>query len=289
MELTLFIYQIFLLIGVAFLGGCLASFWQVVCTRGCKHQPWWRGRSRCDHCSRQLCWWENIPLLSYPLLGGRCRTCRGKIPLVYWGWEVFLGGCFAGFVICYQQQLLSLGLDFSLPLFLELCQSWLWWCLLIVLCWVSWVDLLTKQIANGWLVVLAVIAALIFFLDGVRHHWQFLISRLPAIAVVLSLLVLGYYLLNFFSQRIWHQQGFGSGDVWVLAILAAVLSTKQFLSLLLLSFWSGAAVGIVYLWVNKCPRIKGHKPTIAFLPFITLALPLSYWWGEALIGYLLLI
>lgn len=40
-------------------------------------------RSVCVHCERKLKWWENIPLFSYVLLGGRCLTCGGKIPWHY--------------------------------------------------------------------------------------------------------------------------------------------------------------------------------------------------------------
>jgi len=54
----------------------------------------WRGslegRSHCESCGRALRWFELVPLLSYPLLRGRCRTCGARVPISVYGWE--LGG-----------------------------------------------------------------------------------------------------------------------------------------------------------------------------------------------------
>ena len=43
----------------------------------------WGGRSMCVHCARTLSWWENIPLISFIILGGACRTCKRAIPRSY--------------------------------------------------------------------------------------------------------------------------------------------------------------------------------------------------------------
>jgi leader peptidase (prepilin peptidase) / N-methyltransferase len=71
-----------------FAGGAVGSFAGVVAARG------WRdslgGRSRCDACLRELRWFELVPLLSYPLLRGRCRSCGAGIGLPVYAWE--LGG-----------------------------------------------------------------------------------------------------------------------------------------------------------------------------------------------------
>lgn len=64
------------LVGVC-VGASIGSYAAVVGVRG------WRasvgGRSRCDHCLRELRWFEEIPLLSYVALRGRCRTCGSPI------------------------------------------------------------------------------------------------------------------------------------------------------------------------------------------------------------------
>jgi leader peptidase (prepilin peptidase) / N-methyltransferase len=70
----------------AIVGGALGSYAGVVATRG------WRGslegRSHCEACGRTLRWFDLVPLLSYPLLRGRCRTCRARVPFSVYAWEL---------------------------------------------------------------------------------------------------------------------------------------------------------------------------------------------------------
>lgn len=72
---------ILLLIGLA-----VGSFLNVLIYRlntSDKVPKFWQGRSICPHCKHALSWQDNIPLLSFALLRGRCRYCQGKISLVY--------------------------------------------------------------------------------------------------------------------------------------------------------------------------------------------------------------
>lgn len=52
-------------------------------------------RSACPVCGQILSWWENVPLVSWVVLRGRCRRCGAKIPVVYWLAEVGFGFSFA--------------------------------------------------------------------------------------------------------------------------------------------------------------------------------------------------
>src|SRR5260370_36833498 len=55
----------------------------------------WPG-SRCGHCLQAIRWYDNIPLLSYLILRGRCRTCRARFSMRYFLIELFTGLAFAG-------------------------------------------------------------------------------------------------------------------------------------------------------------------------------------------------
>jgi prepilin signal peptidase PulO-like enzyme (type II secretory pathway) len=68
------------------LGGALGSFAGVIAARGLR--PSLGGRSHCDHCRRTLQWYELIPILSYPALRGRCRTCHSRVGVGVYAWEV---------------------------------------------------------------------------------------------------------------------------------------------------------------------------------------------------------
>ncbi len=61
------------------LGLAIGSFVNVVISRTPKGESLVRPRSYCPSCRRQLAWWENVPVASYLLLSGRCRTCRTPI------------------------------------------------------------------------------------------------------------------------------------------------------------------------------------------------------------------
>jgi leader peptidase (prepilin peptidase) / N-methyltransferase len=71
---------------VALFGGAIGSFAGVVASRGLRKSL--GGRSHCDSCGRSLSWYELIPLISYPALRGRCRTCRVRVSLGVYAWEI---------------------------------------------------------------------------------------------------------------------------------------------------------------------------------------------------------
>jgi leader peptidase (prepilin peptidase)/N-methyltransferase len=68
-------------LGFGLFGLVLGSFLNVCIDRLPRGESVAEGRSRCDSCGRVLSARELIPLLSYAALGGRCRTCRARIPL----------------------------------------------------------------------------------------------------------------------------------------------------------------------------------------------------------------
>ncbi len=64
-------------------GLALGSFLNVVITRLPQGESVWAGRSRCPQCRQPIAWYDNIPLLSYVRLRGRCRSCGAAIPWRY--------------------------------------------------------------------------------------------------------------------------------------------------------------------------------------------------------------
>src|SRR5512143_1680610 len=65
------------------LGAVVGSFLNVVIARVPAGQSIVRPRSRCPRCGAPIAWYDNVPVLSWVLLGARCRGCRVRIPVRY--------------------------------------------------------------------------------------------------------------------------------------------------------------------------------------------------------------
>ena len=102
---------------VVLLGACVGSFLNVVVHRLATWEPpanapWWRQPwlvlrhlsdppSHCPNCRHRLAWYDNVPILGWPLLGGKCRYCKTPIspryPLVELFTALLFGGCYFAF------------------------------------------------------------------------------------------------------------------------------------------------------------------------------------------------
>lgn len=90
----------------ALFGATLGSFAGVVASRGVRCSM--SGRSHCDSCGRTLSWYELIPIISYPALRGRCRTCHAPVEVSVYAWEV--GGAAVALAVALPVAL-ALGLN----------------------------------------------------------------------------------------------------------------------------------------------------------------------------------
>lgn len=270
-------------------GAIVASFWALVAYRVTRNMGWVKGRSVCDCCRHQIAWWQNIPVLSYILLRGRCRYCRARIEVSYFIWELLLGV----WTLWWWWQISPLAeyLDATnleiLPPFgsqpgqwLALIQSVLVLALGAVLLWVALVDWQTQTIADGWLwVILGLTVVRLSLLAGTGMlGWQQFGTHL------LGSLAIGgaFWLIDVGARHFLGQAGIGLGDTLLVMILAWWLSPVQLVVMFLLSFWLGAIVGVLILIFARLAGMKRQRLTVAFLPFICSAFLLAWQWGEEL-------
>lgn len=191
-----------------------------------------KGRSFCDRCKRKIGWKENIPLLSYLLLKGRCKSCKKKISLRYPLIET---------ITAIGLALLANLPDFYFfgPLFL----------ILFTILIIDW----ERQMIPDELVFGAIgITLLYFFLINYSFIFTNLLSGLTA-----SLFLLGLYLIT-------KGRGMGLGDVKLALLGGLVLGWPNFVFWLFLSFVAGALVGLILILFKKA-KFRGP---IAFGPFL---------------------
>lgn len=246
------------------LGLCVGSFLNVVIYRMLNGDSPTRGRSYCDHCKRQLRWFENIPLLSFVVLRGKCRTCKKMIdrsyPMVEFGTGLlFLWWASLGFAFF---RLTQSPLTFLQPGF--------WLLVGVALLVVFFTDLIYGIIPDVAVVVLGLstlVYRLVLVGSGEMKVFDFGLSVLSG--VVVFLVFLGLYLGT-------RGKGMGFGDVKFALVMGLLLGFPKAVVGVFLSFVLGGLVGVVLLATGR----KKMKQKVPFGPFLVVGTVLALVWGE---------
>lgn len=237
-------------------GLLVGSFLNVVIFRIEKKESFVGGRSHCLYCGQTLSWFENIPLVSFLMLRGKCRACQIPISWQYPAVECITAVLFAGSLFIlnqYQDFVTQLTLGFLLLLTI---------CFAIL---IAVYDFRFSLIPNVFLWGLNISTFLLL-----AYHWIFQVSSPnffpPSIAsAAYGALITGafFFLLVFLSNETW----MGWGDVW-LGFWGGMLVGLEVAQLFItLSFSLGALVGLVFLYRKK----KTLKTEIPFAPYILIA------------------
>jgi leader peptidase (prepilin peptidase)/N-methyltransferase len=239
------------------LGLCVGSFLNVCIYRLPLDQSLaWPG-SHCPRCSRPLAWFENIPVVAWLALRGRCRSCRTRISVVYPLVEAFTGAMFLWATWQY-------GVDWLLA------SRLLFGCALIVL---FFIDLEHRILPNVITVPGTAIGFLFSFVAP--PGW---VSSLVGLTVggLIPLVIAEVYL------RVRRVEGLGMGDVKMLALVGAFLGWKQVLLTLVMASILGSLVG-----VPLAIRQRDMKAAMPFGTFLAIAAMISATAGDAMIAWYL--
>lgn len=219
---------------VIFAGGlCVGSFLNVLIYRLPRNLPFVGGRSLCPRCKKRLPWYDNIPLLSFILLGGKCRFCKSQISWRYPLVELLTGILFL------------LAYTIGLP--------WINFLFIAGLIVIFFVDLEHQIIPDQ------VISALIFvyFFSHLILNSKFLILNSLPTAIFSAL----FFLLLFLITR---GKGMGFGDVKFAFLIGLSFGFPKAIFAIWLAFLTGAIIGVILLLVGK---VKFGRP-IPFGPFL---------------------
>lgn len=216
----------------------------------------WPG-SHCPTCSHSLSWYDNIPLLSYLVLKGKCRYCKSNISAQY---PVVESLNAVLYIIMYFR--FGFGVDF---IFYSLMSS--------VLLAIIFIDLKEMIIPDSLvlsILVLSVIHKTVnYFLYGISPE---------IINSFLGLLLAGGM---FTAIVLISRGGMGGGDVTLMGALGFVLGVKYILLNIFLSFVLGAIISLALL----SAKIKKRKDPIPFGPFIVLGFFITSLWGKVIINW----
>jgi leader peptidase (prepilin peptidase)/N-methyltransferase len=210
-------------------------------------------RSYCPWCERTIAWYDNLPLLSFLLLRGRCRHCRARIPIRYPIVELLTGALFFSAVH-------ALGLT---PAAAKLC---VFGAILIELIFSDLEErILPDEFTLGGTALGLAFAAFVP-LNGIARLLLFSVSNPrilsiteAALAVVVSAGAL--WGVGALYQMIRHREGIGFGDVKMVAMIGAFLGLEGVLLTLIVGSLLGAFVGLLYIF------LAGKDASTYELPF----------------------
>ena len=243
------------LFGLFLIGICFGSFVTAISWRIPREISFIKGRSICPKCRKNIRWYDNIPLLSYFVLGGRCRNCKSKISFRYPAIEFTSG---IGFVLITY----FIGINNVLKLVLALA-------IFIVLLAIFVIDL-ENQIIPDPLVFTGIGLVLLYL-------W---VSQGLLIENVLSGFLAASFLM--IIHMLTKGRGMGLGDV-KFAVLGGMLVGLKLLYLwLLASFLTGGIAGIILILARRAKM----KTKVAFGPFLIVGIGIVLTFGNQLLELL---
>ena len=230
-------------------------------------------RSHCPNCKKPILWYDNVPLLSYVVLGGECRFCRQKISFRYFAVELLTA---AMFLFLYNLFGLSYNFFFC-ALFL---------CGLTV---ATFVDIqhriIPDEISLG-----GILAGFILRTASGISISPLAFNPHPLVNSLLGIIVGGgvIFLTGFIFDIVYFKllkrpaiqgetQSMGDGDVKLLAMIGAFLGWERALLTFFIAPFFGAVIGFANLLIKK-------DHTMPYGPFLSLGAVLSLFWAEKIIG-----
>jgi leader peptidase (prepilin peptidase) / N-methyltransferase len=250
----------------ALMGLLLGSFLNVCIYRLPRDLSLVTPRSFCPECGTRIAWHDNVPVLSYTLLRGRCRHCGKPIGLRYPLVELMTAALFAWTAAEYGWSLAML--------------KWaVFELLLTILFWTDLVErILPDELTLGGTLVGLIFASFVavpgvagyLLLRGANTTWQ---SLLNAITGAIFLAVPMWLIGNAYA-RLRRREGIGLGDVKLLLLLGAFLGLEKGLIALMFGAVSGSVIGLAYIWIARKSASTYELPLGTFLCAGAALLPL---------------
>jgi len=239
------------------LGLIVGSFSNVCINRIPKNESIIYPASHCPKCRSKIKPVDNIPLLSYILLKGRCRNCKSKISIQYPIVELLTG---LTYLIIY----LIYGLSIQSLIYIILSSA------LIIIAFTD----LNEQIVPDVISLPGIIIG--FIISFFVPYVSFVNSALGVVVGGGIILVIGLT-----GSVIFKKEAMGGGDVKLAAMIGTFLGWRYIIISLFLGFFLGALAGI-FLIMSK---IKSREDTVPFGPFIVLGSFITLLWGEKIISW----
>lgn len=279
------IFAVFFLL----LGVCVGSFLNVVVLRYNTGLGMSRERSICFTCGEQIPWQDNVPLLSFMILWGRCRWCKTRISWQYPLVELLAGLIFLGIWLKFAVGVTDVEM-FTLPTVVNVFLPVVYYSTLFsILIAILVYDFKHKIIPDLFVYSFSTLALL-----GIGWTiWTESVSHIVLLNLIAGpLFFTPFFLLWYVSDGRW----IGLGDGKLALGIGWMLGLVYGLSAIILAFWVGAVMSVALVLLSKYVRSHPHsfiahntpimtmKSEVPFAPFLILGVVAEFFWMIDVIG-----
>jgi len=268
----------------ALFGACIGSFLNVCIARWPREQSVIRPRSRCPKCGHQLAWFENVPLVSWLALRGRCRCCTESISVMYPAIELLVALGWLGAVLVFGPTFTAVRVAVFGT----------------VLLGIGMTDLQTYLIPDGftlfglgWTLLTAINAFFFGQSSLFAGPYEALVGACAGAGMIAIVGWLGEVALK--------REAMGMGDVTLMAFIGGALGPQRAIMTVFVASAIGAItfLGVVYpiTWLRRTHTREQTElalgggaftaPLVPFGVFLAPAAMLTLLWGETWLGWLL--
>ena len=240
-------------------GAMVGSFLNVCIHRLPKEESIVRPGSHCPKCKTPIRFYDNIPLLSYLLLGGKCRHCKAPISIQYPIVEAITA--LSSFFL-----FITFGVSLSFIYYFSFVAA------LIAITVIDLYHQIIPDVISLPGIVIGLLGSLVI---PQITFWSSLIGVISGGGSL--------FLVATVYQWLFKREGMGGGDVKLLAMIGAFLGWKAVILTIFLSSFIGSIIGITVMLIKG----KDFKYAIPFGPFLALGAVISLFWGENLISWYL--
>ncbi len=266
------------------LGACIASFLNVVIWRAPRGESIVSPPSHCPKCNSPIKWYQNIPILSWLALRGKCANCKAPISPRYLCVEL-LGG------LLFLAAFLWLWLP-TVPLWFAVTHvvvMWIWIALMIAGSFIDFDHQLLPDFTTVGGMILGVAESLVstcfnfVYGDGVQAStWL----KLTPLFWSLAGLVFGFgllWLVRWLGSKAFKREAMGMGDVFLMGAVGALFGPVAVLVTLILSSVFGSIVGVALILLSKT-KLGGFTP-IPYGPYICMGCLAWMFYGPQIVNW----
>lgn len=235
-------------------GVLIGSFLNVCIYRIPKHENITTTRSHCMSCGNVIKWYDLVPVISYLLLGGKCRNCGAKLSIQYPIIELLNG-------ILYCLVFAVMGLSIKSVLIMSLTSA------LIVIAVIDW---RTYEIPFGLNVFIAVLGLADIAVKLANRDFTGIIDNLAGAVCVSGFLLLLYLVTK--------GRGIGGGDIKLMAAAGLLIGWKS----IILAFVIGCVIGSIIHLIRMKVSTQDH--VLAFGPYLAVGIFIASLWGERIMN-----